>query len=342
MNSIRITPEERSSPARSHRAATDPRSLPLKSPTFGWSWRNVPIPVGYEILGSTGAKPVLLLPAMSTVSTREELRALALRLDSRRCIITDWPGFGNTARPRLDYDRDLCRSFLEALVAHLRGEFKSRAFPVVACGHAASYAIAIEARQPGTFTHLVLVAPTWRGPLPTMMSGRKPIQRHIRNLIHAPLIGEFLYRLNVSRPVVRMMYRRHVFADPAFLTDELLAERMRLTRQPGARFASACFVTGALDPFDDRAAFLAAARRVRVPILMLYGPDTPPRSRAEMEALAGLPGIESRRLGRGTLGMAEELAGELAPLIDDFLSAPPSRPSGRTPDGNGVTPAGKR
>ena len=55
-------------------------------------------------------------------------------------------------------------------------------------------------------------------------------------------------------------------------------------------------------------------------MLMLYGPDTPPRSRAEMEALAVLPGIESRLLERGTLGMAEELAGDLAPLIDDFLS----------------------
>jgi hypothetical protein len=40
-----------------------------------------------------------------------------------------------------------------------------------------------------------------------------------------------------------------------------------------------------------------------------------------MQALADLPGIESRLLGRGTLGMAEELAGDLAPLIDGFLSA---------------------
>jgi hypothetical protein len=105
-----------------------------------------------------------------------------------------------------------------------------------------------------------------------------------------------------------MMYRRHVFADPAFLTDDLLADRMRLALQPGARFGSACFVTGALDPFDDRAGFLAAARRVHGPMLMLYGPDTPIRSRAEMEALAGLPGIKSLLLERGTLGMAEELA----------------------------------
>ena len=302
-------------------AAMTKAGLPsIEASTFAWSWRRTPITIGYEMSGPAGAAPILMLPAMSTVSTRDELRALANHLESRRCVITDWPGFGNTGRPALDYDRALCRGFFEELVAHLRGELERGAFPVVACGHSAGYAIDLEARYPGTFTHLVLIAPTWRGPLPTMMNGRKPIQGHIRRLIHAPVIGELLYRLNVSRPIVRMMYRRHVFADPAFLTDKILADRMRVARQRGARFASACFVTGALDPFDDRPAFLAAARRVQGPMLMLYGPHTPPKSRAEMEALADLPGIESRLLDRGTLGMAEEVAGDLAPLIDRFLA----------------------
>lgn len=297
---------------------------PLEASAFAWSWRGTALPVGYEIWGPADAEPVLLLPAMSTVSTRVELEALARQLATRRCIITDWPGFGDTTRPPLDYDRHLCRGFLEALVAHLGGELGRPSFPVIACGHAAGYAVDLEARQPSTFTHLVLIAPTWRGPLPTMMGGRKPVQERIRRLIHAPVVGELLYRLNVSRPVVRMMYRRHVFADAAFLTDALLAERLRVTRRPGARFASACFVTGALDPFDDRAAFLAAAGRILSPILMLYGPDTPPRSRAEMDALATIPRVESRLLSRGTLGMAEELAADLAPLIEDFLSAQPA------------------
>jgi pimeloyl-ACP methyl ester carboxylesterase len=270
-----------------------------------------------------------MLPAMSTVSTRDELRALAGVLVGRRTVRVDWPGFGDAARPRLVYSPALYRRFLQDLVAHLREALGEGPFPAVACGHAAGYAVDLEARAPGTFSHLVLIAPTWRGPLPTVMQGRKPVQDRIRRLIHAPAVGEALYRLNVSRPVVRMMYRGHVFADPAFLTDALLADRMRVARQPGARFASACFVTGALDPFDDRAAFLDAARTVRAPTLVLYGGGTPPRSRAEMEALAALPGIHARRLERGALGLAEEHAADLAPLIEDFLasigegSAPP-------------------
>lgn len=293
-----------------------------RADSFAWSWQGRALPVGYETLGPATGEPVLMLPALSTVSTRDELRALARGLGSRRTVLSDWPGFGDTARPPLDYRPDLYRRFLRDLVWHVREQAKEHAFPVIACGHAAGYALDLEAREPGTLARLLLIAPTWRGPFPTMMNGRKPVHERIRKLIHAPAIGEALYRLNVSRPVVRLMYRRHVFADPSFLSDELLAKRMRMTRQPGARFASACFVTGALDPFDSREAFLAAAKRIRTPLQLLYGADTPPKSRAEMDALAALPGIESHLLERGTLGMAEELADQLAPLIERFLRRP--------------------
>ena len=40
-----------------------------------------------------------------------------------------------------------------------------------------------------------------------------------------------------------------------------------------------------------REAFLSAAQQVNTPIIVVYGAETPPRSRAEMEALAGLPNV---------------------------------------------------
>ena len=55
-------------------------------------------------------------------------------------------------------------------------------------------------------------------------------------------------------------------------------------------------------------------------MLMLYGPDTPPKSRAEMEALADPPGDRKQAPETRHLGRAEELAADLAPLIDCFLS----------------------
>src|SRR5919106_100164 len=219
--------------------------------TFDWSWRGVAIPVRYELFGANDRARVLLLPALSTVSTRDEMAALARLLSrGRGVLVTDWPGFGDNPRPALDYEPDLYRAFLEALLAHLGDPSGARA--VVAAGHAAAYAIDLEARRPATFAKLVLIAPTWRGPLPTVMGGRRPIQNRIRRLVQMPVLGELLYRINVSRPVVRMMYKGHVYADPDFVTSDHLARRMQLARRPGARFASACFVTGALDPFHER------------------------------------------------------------------------------------------
>ena len=101
-------------------AAMTKAGLPsIEASTFAWSWRRTPITIGYEMSGPAGAAPILMLPAMSTVSTRDELRALANHFESRRCVITDWPGFGNTGRPALDYDRALCRGIADPLNGHI-------------------------------------------------------------------------------------------------------------------------------------------------------------------------------------------------------------------------------
>lgn len=290
---------------------------------FAWTWEGRALDVGYDVYGRTtaGAAPILLLPAMSTVSARAEMAGLARRLSVHApAVAVDWPGFGDNPRPELDYTPELQRRFLEAFVDHLRATSAGGAAPaVVAAGHAAGYAVDLEARRPGSFARLALVAPTWRGPLPTVMGGRRPVQGWVRRAVHLPVLGAGLYRLNVLRPVVAAMYRGHVFADPGRVTPAFLAEKMRVVRRPGARFASACFVTGALDPFRDRTAFLDAARAVRAPMLVVYGADTPPRSRAEMEALAELPGVASRALDAGALGVHEERPDAVADAIGPFF-----------------------
>lgn len=293
---------------------------PTSAAAFDWSWQGQPIPLGYDVLSTAEGPPILFLPAMSTVSTRAEMAPLARRLaDLGPCVLVDWPGFGDASRAALDYRPEICRSFLEDFLAYLGERFGNRPLTVVAAGHAAGYALDLEGRRPGTWSRLVLIAPTWRGPLPTVMGGRKPIQARIKKLVHLPLIGSLLYRLNTLQPVVRSMYRGHVFADRERLTPDFMRAKMNIVRQPNARFASASFVTGGLDPMPDRAAFLQAARSARAPILMVYGAETPPRSRAEMEALGALPNVESQRLEGGALGLHEEIPDGLAASIRPFL-----------------------
>ena len=53
--------------------------------------------------------------------------------------------------------------------------------------------------------------------------------------------------------------------------------------------------------------------------MVIYGSETPPRSRAEIEALAALPGIRSIRLPRGKLSVHEGFPDATVEAITPFL-----------------------
>ncbi|HEX4260849.1 MAG TPA: alpha/beta fold hydrolase [Acetobacteraceae bacterium] len=283
--------------------------------TFDWRWQGRPVRVRFDRLGD--GPPLVLLPALSTVSSCGEMAALARLLASGwQVIVPDWPGFGAGRHRDLGYLPGLLAAFLRDFAAEqVRGPAA-----LVATGHAAGYALAEAARARGTWTRVALIAPTWRGPLPTMMQRHAPIQDRIRRVVGWRLVGPALYRLNTARPVIAMMYRRHVFADAARLTPALLDEKIAVARRPGGRFASAAFVTGGLDPVRSRAEFLALAEASPVPLLALVPPDAPPRSAAEMRALVAVPGVQGQVLARGTLGVAEEFPDLVAPPLLRFLA----------------------
>jgi pimeloyl-ACP methyl ester carboxylesterase len=270
--------------------------------------------IGLSIRGE--GRTVLMLPAMSSISTRHEMAPLQARLARRfRTVATDWPGFGDLPRPPLDWRPPAYSSYL----AHVLSEMSPKPYAVIAAGHAAGYALAHSCDSPSVFERLVLLAPTWRGPLPTMMNARPPLFDRLCRLFDVPMLGPFLYRLNVNRMVVRYMAAGHVYSDPAWLDRERLEQKLAVTRASGARYASVRFVTGVLDPLPSRDAFLDSARRSQIPILTVYGEDTPPRSRAEITALATVPGVTSVSVHRGKLLFYEEFPDAAAAALLPFL-----------------------
>jgi hypothetical protein len=153
----------------------------------------------------------------------------------------------------------------------------------------------------------VKLAPTWRGPLPTAMGEHRIAYAWARGLIGTPMIGEAFCRLNTLRCVIDLVYRRHVYSEPGRITPPFIAKKQGVARRRGARFGSVAFVTGNLDPPSDRDAFIALFDRLPMPTLVLCGNATPPRSKAEMAALAGQSDIDPRWAG-GSLGLHEECA----------------------------------
>lgn len=241
------------------------------------------------------------------------MRGLAERLASQfQVTVLDWPGFGQSPRPPLDYRPALYHQFLQDFV---KAVFKT-SISVVAAGHAAGYTMRL-AQQPQVFSRVVLVAPTWRGPLTTMSSPRS-LSYLVKQLVRSPLVGQALYKLNTTPSFLSLMYRRHVYSDATKVTPEFVDRRWRTTQQPGARFAPAAFVTGALDPVVSREDFLAWFQPLPMPLMLIIGEQTPPKSEAEMEALACLPGVEVQRL-TGSLGLHEEHSDILARSILPFL-----------------------
>jgi pimeloyl-ACP methyl ester carboxylesterase len=279
-----------------------------------WNWDGKPVSLGTTAYGS--GPLVLMLPALSSISTRAEMRPLQERLGAWfRTVAVDWPGFGDLPRPKIAWAPETYRVYLR----HSAGMLKPAA-TVAAC-HAASYAIAQAAEAPGSLGPLSLISPTWRGPLPTMAGKRMALFRRVAQAVDLPVLGKLLYRLNVNPAVIRMMARGHVYADPAWLTEQRLKEKLAVTEAQGARHSSFRFVTGELDLYRNRDGFLADAARIKVPIQAVYAKGMPPRSKGEIEALASLPGVTPVELPEGKLSVYEEHPDLVAPVVASFLQA---------------------
>lgn len=278
-----------------------------------WVADGKPVTVGLTRAGS--GPGMLLLPAPSSISTREEMRPLQERLATRYATLAiDWPGFGGLPRPKVDWRPDLYRDFLRFVLTEvIRPEI------TVAAGHATGYVLAQAAADPDSTGRLVLLSPTWRGPLPTMAGKRMGLFRALAKGVDLPFTGAAFYRLNVNGPVIGMMARGHVYADPAWLTGDRMAAKRAVTEAPGARYASFRFVAGELDPFPTRETWLDTARRVPGRIAVAYAEGAPRKSRAEMAMLANLDNVSAKVLPRGKLSFYEEYPDDTVKAILNVL-----------------------
>jgi pimeloyl-ACP methyl ester carboxylesterase len=288
--------------------------------SYQWQHKGKPITIVYEVLGM--GKPILLLPALSSISTRAEMRELAEYLAAQyQVFAVDWVGFGESDRPNVAYTPALYQAFLRDFV---RSVFQEPVV-VIAAGHAAGYVMELAQRQASPWSWVVLLAPTWRGPLPTAMGEHRWGYKLLQQLINTPILGQMLYLFNTSPLFLRFMIGRHVFVDGQKITRSLMQQKHRTTQKRRARFASAAFVTGALDPIKTQEQWLNWFQpSPPVPVLVVIGEQMPPKSRAEVEILAHFCAVQVYRMP-GALGLHEEnpkiLAAGILPFLQKYLSS---------------------
>jgi pimeloyl-ACP methyl ester carboxylesterase len=279
---------------------------------YNWHWQGKQYQVVYETIGQ--GNPVLLLPAFSTVSSREEMKGIAQILANQyQVTVLDWLGFGESECPPVDYNPVLFQQLLQDFVKSVF----NRPIILIATGHASGYALKLAKDRLGIVSKLILVAPTWQGPLRVM--GLPDGVRHgVKNLVRSPLLGQTLYYLNTTPSFLHLMYKRHVYVDETKLTPEFIAQKHQITSKNGARYAPAAFVTGAIDPVANREEFLNLLSSVSMPVLIILAENAPSKSKAEMIAMAELEQVQTVRLS-GTLGIHEEYSEAVTEAIQKFL-----------------------
>ncbi|KAL9227364.1 hypothetical protein vseg_003060 [Gypsophila vaccaria] len=317
-------------------SADNKSSTIKKNDNWQWNFGDKSIGIYYEEHEKKGFKPdnnVLMIPTISDVSTVEEWSLVASDILERdgsenlRAMLVDWPGLGNSDRPKLDYNADVMEKFLVDFINSPSSPVSRSGedLVVVGGGHAATIAVLAAMKGLVKPKAIVAVAPTWAGPLPIVFGRDSSMESRyglLRGTLRAPALGWMMYNVLVSNEsAIQSQYKSHVYADPANVTPEIVQSRYALTKKEGARYVPAAFLTGLLDPVKSREEFLNAfaALEGNIPVLVVSASSAPKRSKAEMEALRGAKGVSKFVEVPGALLPQEEYPKAVAEEIHAFL-----------------------
>lgn len=131
-----------------------------------------------------------------------------------------------------------------------------------------------------------------------------------------------MYNMLVSNEkAIQSQYKSHVYSDPQNVTPGIIESRYALTKQKGARYVPAAFLTGLLDPVKSREEFLElfAGLEDKIPVLVVSSSGSPKRSKAEMEALREAKGVSKFVEVPGALLLHEEYPNSVAEELYRFL-----------------------
>ena len=283
-----------------------PDQLPGERREFEWRGHRIV----YYAAGPDDApdEPVVLIHGHNAAASAWEMREPFARLGAHyRVVAPDLFGYGASDRPPTDYSAalyiDLLRDFLREGVRYPA--------TVIASSVSAAHAIQVAADDPEWITRLVLISPTGLG----AQRGATPGGAAITSLFRSPVVGEALFNALVSRPSLRYFLEAQTYYHQDRVTADLIELNYQTAHQPGARYAPAAFVGGAL--FHD---VTDAWPRVGQRTLLVWGGQatfTPPGDAAPFQALN--PGAELEILPDSGIIPHDEQPAVFATLVGSWL-----------------------
>lgn len=192
------------------------------------------------------ATPLLLIHSINASSSAAEVRPLFDYYGARRpTLALELPGFGTSQRGPLPYSPAMMAQSVLRAAQHLRQAGYTQPIDVLAVSLSCEFVAMAVAEQPAWFRSVALVSPTGleSGRDEHYQPGRTKDKPLLRRLLSAP-VGELAFRVLTTASSMRWFLER-AWGSPV-IDETLLAYGQLTVRHPGARYAPAAFIGGAL------------------------------------------------------------------------------------------------
>ena len=212
--------------------------------------------------------PLLLIHSVNAAASAYEVRPLYEHYRGIRSVYApDMPGFGFSDRSDRDYTPRLMTDAVHAMVTEIRRVHGPAPIDAVAVSLSCEFLARAANEAPGAFRSVALVSPTGfnraephYGP-PGSTRGM-PL---LRSLFTRPPWSRGFFDLLTSRPSVRYFLQKTWGSKN--IDEGLLDYDCLTTRQPGARHAPYCFVSGFLFSGDISRIY----ESIELPVWMAHG-----------------------------------------------------------------------
>ena len=237
------------------------RSAPDPGPPFAARRHEIQWQGTRLVFWEAGEGPPLLLVhgIYAGASAYEWRRIVPALAEKHRVVAVDLPGFGASCRQ--------ARLYSAATYVDCLGELRERLFAeppeVIAAGLSGAFAIGAAASRPGFCSRLVLSCPTG---LEALSQPAGALRLVVRSALSLPGLGDAATVLLGRRRTVGRYLRNYTYFDERELEPEAIEYFRAQVLRPGARYALAAYMAGALNR-DVR----AELDRVQVPLDIVWG-----------------------------------------------------------------------